>query len=119
MQDTHRSSLTGTTYRISTKVLCYEDPDTGANLPLYRKVEGLVDGVPLMLDSPCWAPDILKYELSMCRALIAFLEGKSHITHYRDYPEIVAAKGGTFCPTCQRVLENTDPCVICSRETAL
>lgn len=88
--DTFRSELTGKSYKIDAIITRFIDGDTGLENRDYRVIVGTINGKDTFRETVS-AEHIMRGCRSMERSLEGFLEGKSHITYYADFPEIVAA----------------------------
>ena len=87
------SNLTDRTYNLDTRILPYVNPDTDTIDRGYVIIQGLINGQSVMAESPVsnTSGRISHSCFMMMNSLGLFLNGSHHISHYSNFPEIVAA----------------------------
>jgi hypothetical protein len=86
----YESSLTKQCYTLTVNVEKHFDHDTEVNIPQFCEITGAINNQIIMRESPVTNDFKSKHNSSifMFRSLENFLEGKSHYTHYENFPEI-------------------------------
>jgi hypothetical protein len=63
-----------------------------APLDYWYKVEGVIDGQGIMLDTPVSKPNLSRAHFNMIAALERYLDGRHHPTHYTGNLAYLARK---------------------------